>query len=166
MKRKQRRRSAETLPMMVLCFVAALGCQPVRHGLPAGPATQPMQGTGLPSDTAAPEMPKKLLIRPDTTLVVSRPDSGDIYYRTLVQVAFDDTTRGISIKRVFFRFQATVVGGYPKQGPRGTYVIQVADRGPKWEPLAALVDSLRAEPGVFSAGPMQFRARMNERDSL
>ena len=157
---------AET-PALVLCsFALVIACHPARQVTPVGAGLQAVQGTGEPSDTTAPEMPKKLMIKPDTTLIVARPDSGDFYYRNLLQVAFDASTRGISIKRVLMHYDAVVVGGYPKLGPRGTYVVQGPDRGPKWPPLAALVDSIRAEPGVFSAGPMQFRARMNERDSL
>ena len=161
-----KRGRARTLVLLTVVFGMALACRPTRTGIPAGPATQPVQGSGEDGDTSPPELPEKLGIKPDTTLVVARPDSGDFYYRTLIQVAFDDTTSGISIKRIFYQYGGTIVGGNPKLGPRGTYVIQVEDRGTKWKPLEALVDSIRKEPGVFSAGPTPFRARTNERDSL
>ena len=157
---------ALTLVLLAVSFGVALACRPTRTGIPAGPATQPVQGSGQDGDTTPPQLPEKLGIKPDTTLVVARPDSGDFYYRTLIQVAFDDTTSGITIKRIFYHYGATIVGGNPKLGPRGTYVVQVEDRGAKWKPLEALVDSIRKEPGVFSAGPTPFRARTNERDSL
>ena len=161
-----KRGRAETLVLLTVIIGLALACRPTRTGVPAGPATQPAQGSGEDSDTSPPALPDKLGIRPDTTMVVARPDSGDFYYRTLIQVAFHDTTSGITIKRIFYQYGGTIVGGNPKLGPRGTYVIQVEDRGPKWKPLEVLVDSIRKEPGVFSAGPTPFRARTNERDSL
>ena len=161
-----KRGRAQTLVLLTVFFGVALACRPTPTGIPAGPATQPAQGSGEDGDTAPPQLPDKLGIKPDTTLVVARPDSGDFYYRTLIQVAFHDTTSGITIKRIFYQYGATIVGGNPKLGPRGTYVVQVEDRGPKWKALEALVDSLRREPGVFSAGPTPFRARTNERDSL
>jgi hypothetical protein len=161
-----KRGQAEALVLLTVAIGLVLACRPSGAGVPAGPATQPVQGSGEDSDTSPPALPEKLGIAPDTTLVVARPDSGDFYYRTLIQVAFHDTTSGITIKKVFYRYNGTIVGGNPKLGPRGTYVIQVEDRGPKWKPLEALVDSIRAEPGVFSAGPTPFRARTNERDSL
>jgi hypothetical protein len=151
---------------MTFGFLVFAACRPAPQPVPAGPATQPVQGSGDDDDEKAPAVPEKMTITPDTTLVVARADSGDYYYRTLISLAFHDTTSAITIKKVLYQYDATIVGGYPKLGPRGTYVVQVADRGPKWPPLAALIDSLRAESGVLSAAPTPFKARMNERDSL
>ncbi|HEX9893349.1 MAG TPA: hypothetical protein VGA78_05465 [Gemmatimonadales bacterium] len=152
--------------VLIVGGVIMMTCRPAPPPVPAGPATQPAQGSGEDEDDDIPPVPDKLNITPDTTLIVARPDSGDVYYRTLLSIAFDDTTSGITVKKVLYQYKGTIVGGYPKLGPKGTYVVQVEDRGPRWPRLAALVDSIRAEKGVFSAAPTAFRAKTNERDSL
>ncbi|HET9514888.1 MAG TPA: hypothetical protein VFO95_13230 [Gemmatimonadales bacterium] len=135
---------------LLLALVAggALGsCRPPR-GVPAGPATQPTQAEG--DDDRYPEVPQGMSIVPDSTIVISPPNSQEVFYRTLVTVAFDDTTSAPSVRRILAHY-GTVVGGDETAGPRGTYLLQVQDRGVDWSRVSAMLDSLRTEGGVEKA---------------
>lgn len=136
-----------------LALLVALGaggtlgsCRPVR-GVPAGPATQPTQAEG---DDSFPEIPEGMSIVADSAIVISPPNSQEVFYRTLVTVAFDDTTSASSVRRILAHY-GTVVGGDPAAGPRGTYLLQVQDRGAEWSRVSAMLDSLRTEGGVAQA---------------
>jgi hypothetical protein len=122
-------------------------CRPVRS-VPAGPATQPTQAEG--DDDSYPEIPEGTSIVPDSTIVISPPNSQEVFYRTLVTVAFDDTTSALGVRRILAHY-GTVVGGDRAAGPRGAYLLQVQDRGPEWIRVFAMLDSLRTEGGVARA---------------
>lgn len=139
------------LPGLALLVTLVAGvtlgnCRPPR-GVPAGPATQPTQAEG---DDDYPAIPEGMSIVPDSTIVISPPNSQEVLYRTLVTVAFDDTTSALSVRRILSHY-GTVVGGDEAAGPRGAYLLQVQDRGSDWSRISAMLDSLRTEGGVAKA---------------
>jgi hypothetical protein len=142
---------------LLLGGIGLFGCRLDQQMVPAGPATQPVQASKTESDAEVPEVPDRLNIKPDTSLVVAAPDSAEVFYRTLITIAFDASASGVTVRKVLATFKGTIVGGYPKAGPKGSYVIEVEDRGARWPRIAALMDNVRAEPGVFSAAPMPLR---------
>jgi hypothetical protein len=73
-------------------------------------------------------------------------------------VAFDDTTSAPSVRRILAHY-GTVVGGNEAAGPRGTYLLQVPDRGADWRRVSAMLDSLRTEGGVATASLVRRLAR-------
>lgn len=144
-----------------LALLVALGaggtlgsCRPPR-GVPAGPATQPTQAEG---DDDYPAIPEGMSFVPDSTIVISPPNSQEVFYRTLVTVAFDDTTSALSVRRILAHY-GSVVGGDESAGPRGTYLLQVQDRGADWSRVSAMLDSLRTEGGVATASLVRRLAR-------
>ena len=151
--------SLSKLPGLALLVALMAGgtmgsCRPVR-GVPAGPATQPTQAEG---DDDYPAIPEGMSIAPDSTIVISPPSSKEVFYRTLVSVAFDDTTSALSVRRILSHY-GTVVGGDEAAGPRGAYLLQVQDRGAEWSRVSAMLDSLRTEGGVATASLVPRAAR-------
>lgn len=144
----------QALLMGLLASFTLGSCRPVR-GVPAGPATQPTQAEG---DDNFPVIPEGMSIVPDSTIVISPPNSQEVFYRTLVTVAFDDTTSAPSVRRILAHY-GTVVGGDETAGPRGTYLLQVPDRGADWSRVSAMLDSLRTEGGVATASLVRRLAR-------
>jgi hypothetical protein len=110
-------------------------------------------------DTTRPPVPSKVDLPADSTFTVQGrgyPRSQLLYYRNIVRVGFDDTTSGATIRRLFTRYQATVIGGIP--GPADPeYVLQVPDPGTTLEALESLVARLATEPGVRSAASVYYR---------
>ena len=86
----------------------------------------------------------------DSTFTVEKPGhprSQLLYYRTIVRIAFDDTTSGPTIRSLFSRYGATVIGGIPS-AVDPEYIIQVPDPGTSIEALNSLLAELEQEPGV------------------
>lgn len=85
-----------------------------------------------PQDTARPPVPPLPNLPSDSTFTVESPRyprSQLLYYRNIVGVTFDDSTSGTTIRGLFGRYSATVIGGVP--GPvEPEYLLQVPDPGP------------------------------------
>ena len=103
-----------------------------------------------PSDTTRPPMPTQLNLPGDSTMTVPSPPGRQpqLYYRHVVGIAFHDTTRGATIRRVLREYEATVIGGAPYLGKAGVYIVMVPDRVRTFAGLDSLKTRIAAEPGV------------------
>ena len=99
------------------------------------------------ADTTRPLVPESMDF-PDDSLhtVEDSTNPGDILYRTLADVIFDDSVSGITIRAFLRKYQAVVVGGLPAS--RG-YTLQFPDAGSTIDSLRALLRRMGDEPGVF-----------------
>jgi len=108
------------------------------------------QATASSVDTVRPPIPDVTSVPDDSTHVITDPNNPSlIYYRTYVHVLFTSAASGTQIQGLITKYGATVVGGIPWLGE---YTLQVPDPGPSWTQTQNLVASIRAEPGVQSAG--------------
>jgi hypothetical protein len=109
-------------------------------------------------DTSRPVVPDGFAA-PDSAeaLLVTQPggDPTVLVLRDFVHIQFDDTTSGQSIKELLALYGAQVAGGYPLTH---TYIIRVPDPGPTYAALEALMERLRAEPGVRYVYRLVFQA--------
>jgi subtilisin family serine protease len=110
-------------------------------------------------DTARPPMPGSFAHPSDTTLWAAPPattpsDTLVRYYRTVIGIRFDDSTSGVTVRRVLQKYGATIIGGLPRAGE---YVVRVPDPGPTFEALANLIGAISNEPGVDYAAGVTFR---------
>ncbi|MGH9892395.1 MAG: hypothetical protein ACREA0_10505 [bacterium] len=120
---------------------------------------QPGQ-TATQADTSRPALPPLPILTSDSTFTVegSRyPRSQLLYYRNIVGVVFDDSTSGVTIRRLLTSYEATVIGGVP--GPAGDpeYILQVPDPGATIEALDSLLAQLNGEAGVKRASSVYYR---------
>ncbi|MGH9258724.1 MAG: DNRLRE domain-containing protein, partial [Acidimicrobiales bacterium] len=101
------------------------------------------------ADTGRPPVPTALNLPSDSTVTVRRPgDSVSLYFRNIVGIVFDDTTRGATIRAVLERFGGVIIGGSPSTGRSGAYIVQVPDPGPTFGALDSLLTRIALEPGV------------------
>ncbi|HLB37462.1 MAG TPA: S8 family serine peptidase, partial [Gemmatimonadales bacterium] len=110
-------------------------------------------------DTSRPPIPDSFTYPADTTLWVAPPpnvpsDTLVRYYRTVIGIRFDDTTSGITVRRVLQRYGATIIGGLPRARE---YIVRVPDPGPTFDALARLIGAISNEPGVKYAAGVTFR---------
>ena len=112
-----------------------------------------------PQDTSRPPIPEGLNMPSGPLLTVSPPDDSlTIYFRNVAVVRFDDTTSGTTIRRLLTRYQATIIGGWPRFKE---YVLQIPDPGPSFAALDSVVTALRNEPGVARATWEEYQARFD-----
>jgi hypothetical protein len=99
------------------------------------------------ADTTRPPVPESMDF-PDDSLhtVEDTTNPGDILYRTLAEVVFDDSVSGITIRAFLRKYQAVVVGGTSAEGG---YILQFPDPGPTLDALRAFLRRMIDEPGVF-----------------
>ena len=111
------------------------------------------------SDTVPPGIPLARFFFPDDTgqWVVPASDSTVRYYRTLMRVAFYDTTGGDQVRRALEHRHATIVAGGPYPSP---YILRVPDPGSTWSAFDSLLGALRDEPGVQDVFPVAVRERV------
>ncbi len=118
-------------------------------------------------DTARPVAPVGPLTLPeDSSVTVRRPGgrSDNVYYRNIFELAFDDSTSGLSVRTILSRYQAEIIGGdsLPRL-VKPAYVIRVPDPGSTFEAVQGLLTQLKAEPGVYFARVMMFRVHWESR---
>lgn len=104
--------------------------------------------TVVAGDTARPELPdtRNYFFPTDTAFSVASPgDTAIRYYRTVVGILFDDTTSGVTVRRVLADYRATIIGGLKNLG---AYIVRVPDPGPSYAAVDSLISRLSSEPGV------------------
>jgi hypothetical protein len=110
-------------------------------------------------DTTRPPVPPLPNLPSDSTFTVESPRyprSQLLYYRNILRISFDDSTSGTTIRNLFKRYSATVIGGIP--GPvEPEYLLQVPDPGATLEALDSLLNQLNQEPGVRWAASVYYR---------
>jgi subtilisin family serine protease len=80
---------------------------------------------------------------------VSPPGHPDVLIlRNYVNITFDDTTSGVTVRRIFAKYGAEVVGGHQTTG---AYIIRIPDPGPTWAAVDSVIALMDAEPGVRAA---------------
>jgi hypothetical protein len=143
--------AAESTGARPLTFVWADGVQQVRLAFTAVAAI---------ADTARPIPPDTMAWPMTGAPLLRSPDDSEVtYYRNLISVEFGDTVSGVTIRSLFAKYGAIIVGGYvaDPSGSKG-YVLQFPDPGSSMSALDALVGRLQAEPGVEFVGLNTFRA--------
>src|SRR6266536_5616218 len=118
-------------------------------------------------DTARPPVPTGPLTLPaDSSTTIRRPGGSpaNVYYRNILELAFDDSTSGGTVRNVLSRYRATVIGGGAFPGlSGGAYVVQVPDPGRTFAAVQHLLSRLGAERGVHSVRAMMFGVRYDQR---
>ncbi len=111
------------------------------------PTTKVQLTFQTPADTSRPAIPNAPLPVGSQSKTVLAPGSGinGEYYRTVFYVKFRSGTSGVTIRDVFTRYQATIIGGVQAIE---NYAISVPDPGPTWAAYSDLRNRLRAEPSV------------------
>ena len=111
------------------------------------------------ADTTRPPIPSTMDLPGDSTFTVEGrgyPRSRLLYYRNIVRIAFHDSTSGTTIRNLFDRYRATVIGGIP--GPvEPEYFLRVPDPGTTLQALDSLLNQLNQEPGVRWAASVYYR---------
>jgi len=108
-------------------------------------------------DDTRPAIPASLDLPGDSTFTVEDPPhsrSELLYYRNVVGIVFDDSTSGVTVRTVFARYHATVIGGVPG---RREYIVQVPDPGATLAALNALLARLNDERGLERASLVYYR---------
>jgi hypothetical protein len=106
-------------------------------------------------DTSRPVLPSAFTPPTDSSRIVTgQGEAPNVYFRDYIEVAFDDTTSGITIRRVLEKYRATITGGRPL---RDGYVLRVPDPLTRaaWDSLLTAVEQ---EAGVRWVLPVLFRA--------
>jgi hypothetical protein len=101
-------------------------------------------------DTSRPFVPDGF-VSPDSAgaLLVSPPGHPEVLVlRNYVNITFDDTTSGLTVRRVFAKYAAEVVGGHQTTG---AYIIKIPDPGQTWAAVDSVIALMDAEPGVRAA---------------
>jgi len=111
------------------------------------------------SDTVPPVIPlARLWVPDDTGRSISPPSDPTLrYYRTVLRVAFYDTTGGGQVRSALEHWHATIVAGGPYPDP---YILRLPDAGSTWNAFDSLLGTLRDEPGVQDVFPVVVRERM------
>jgi hypothetical protein len=118
-------------------------------------------------DISRPPVPHGPLKSPaDSSMIVRRPggNSANIYYRNILELAFDDSTSGWTVQSILARYDAVIIGGGSFPGlTQGAYVIRVPDPGPSFEALQSLLARLGGERGVHFVRAQLFGVQYIER---
>ena len=121
---------------------------PAPEPAPASSGTERSTERAVPSDTSRPPLPstQNYFYPADTAWSVASPgDSGVRYYRTVIAVLFDDSTSGVTVRRVLREYRATIIGGMHNFG---AYVVRVPDPGPTYESVDSLIRRVSNVRGV------------------
>lgn len=106
-------------------------------------------------DTSKPIVPDNSSFERDPSIVIAPPgDSVNVFYRNIFKIKFHDGVAGSTIRDVFGRFNAEVVGGIQALD---NYYVRVPDPGPTWAAYDSLLNGLYAEPSVEFAAPFSAR---------
>ncbi|MDX2121692.1 MAG: S8 family serine peptidase, partial [Gemmatimonadota bacterium] len=125
---------------------------------PVDQARWQFQATAMSSDTAPPTLPENWVPSQDSANTIAIDVARKVVVRRDVfTVEFSIAATGTQIQALLSKYQATVIGGLPEFGPRGTYVIQIPDPGPTLGAVDSVVIALRGEPGVFTADRIYYR---------
>jgi hypothetical protein len=138
--------------LIVLSGLLALSCSPVSSQRRTSLAA--IQG-----DTTRPPLPSLPVLPSDSTFTVESPRyprSQLLYYRNIVGVVFDDSTSGATIRGLFARYQARLIGG-AAGAVDSVYVVQVPDPGATLHSLEILLTKLEREPGVKRVETVYYR---------
>jgi len=114
---------------------------------------------GVGTETAAPSPRRaRLWVPDDTGRSISPPSDPTLrYYRTVLRVAFYDTTGGDQVRSTLEHWHATIVAGGPYPDP---YILRLPDAGSTWNAFDSLLGTLRDDPGVQDVFPVVVRERM------
>jgi len=109
-------------------------------------------------DTTRPPIPTELGAPSE---ILTLPHGGEIVFRNVVDVRFDDSTSGGTVRGFLTRYRATIVGGRPITK---VYILEIPDPGPAWEDYYSIVSAMRSEPGVAGVSVVAIRRmRINSR---
>jgi hypothetical protein len=109
------------------------------------------------ADPGRPAVPAEPNLPADSTFTVEkpgRPRSELLYHRNIVGIIFDDTTSGPTIRALFGRYGATIIGGVPSVAE---YIVRIPDPGPSFASLDSVVTRIYSEPGVDLASKVYYR---------
>ena len=111
-------------------------------------------------DTARPPVPPLPNLPSDSTFTVegagySRAEL--LFYRNIVGLVFDDSTKGTTIRSLLQRYGASIIGGVPGPAGPSEYIVQIPDPGPTFAAADSIVTRLDNEPGVARASMVRFR---------
>jgi hypothetical protein len=133
--------------------VGAGGCNPKQAPTRVAPEAA--------SDTAPPPVPTSFAPPRDSTRTVAVPDDPSVrYHRHIIGVVFDDSTSGATVKAVFRKYQAVVVGGMPDWGNRGAYIVEVPDTVTTYQGLQSFIEKVGSEIGVDFAFGETWRGKV------
>jgi len=109
------------------------------------------------ADTSRPALPNTMQLPLDSTKTVAPPGvsrSDALYYRDIVGVIFDDTTSGLTVRRLLGRHHGTIIGGVPGDGE---YIVRIPDPGRTFDALESVVARFNAEVGVALVRKVYYR---------
>jgi hypothetical protein len=109
------------------------------------------------ADTNPPPVPPGIAM-PEPLLKVNFPaDTSVAYARNALFVQFDDTTRAATIRATLLRYQAQIIGGYPRARE---YEIQIPDPGATYQALDSIINLIGREAGVNRVRALELRTRI------
>ncbi len=99
-------------------------------------------------DTARPAVPPTPNLPDDSTLTVPSPSGMNVrYYRNIVVIIFDDSTSGVSVRRIFAKYGGVIIGGSEARD-EPAYYVQIPDPGTTFAAIDAVGSLIKTEPGV------------------
>ncbi len=109
------------------------------------------------ADTTRPAIPPSAFFPYDSTIVTAPPgDTMNVFFRNIIGIRFDDSTSGSTIRSLFQRYQAEIIGGLSNARE---YIVRIPDPGSSWEAYDGLMRQLNEmEPGIRYAAPMSYRS--------
>ena len=129
---------------------AGSGSPRIDNFLVLGPAVADTSRPLVPAELGAPS--------PIVTLAI---EGGELIFRNMVDVRFDDSTSGTTIRAFLSHYGATIVGGRPITK---VYVLGIPDPGSAWEAYNSVVSAMRSESGVAGVTVVSVRGvRINSR---
>ena len=148
---------ARRLWLVAAALIAPIACTSTKVDRTAGGEAPRVAS----SDTARPPVPPEFTPPADSTRTVAVPGNPGVrYHRHLVGVVFDDSTSGITVNRLLQRYQATVVGGLPRYGTSGAYILQLPDTVTTYEGLQGVINAITGESGVDFAFGTTWRDKL------
>ena len=116
-----------------------------------GPESEPLlprPDRAVPPDTGRPPLPdtRRYSYPEDTAWSVRSPgDTALVYYRTVIGLLFDDSTSGVTVRRLLRKYRASIIGGLHNFV---AYIVRVPDPGPTYTAVDSFINKLSSEPGV------------------
>lgn len=108
------------------------------------------------ADTSRPGIPPTGPFPADSTIVVAPPgDSVTLFYRNLLGIRFDDSTSGPTIRSLFKRYQAEIIGGLSNARE---YIVRLPDPGSTYASFESLTKEINSRAGVMYAAPIAHRS--------
>ncbi len=69
------------------------------------------------------------------------------YYRNVAVIVFDDSTSGVTVRRILAKYRGVIIGGSEARDEPGYYV-QIPDPGTTFAAIDSVASLIEKEPGV------------------